>query len=164
MSQARVSTEFQHVSDAASADVEAVLAARGQGAAKLRKTRIHTEENAPLIPPGSVIGFRPAVVSQLRPGAFVLVRRGPEMLLRRLVGTVEGKSGLAMRLATYNGSAEPLISGIYLIGEVVQVEAGGLKFNPATQRGLESLRNYLTDFNTCSPLSKLGRLLGRGAA
>lgn len=159
----RISPEFQHVSQAASADMEAVLEARGQGPSKLRRTRVHGDENAPFIPPGALIGFRPAQLSHLKPGSFVLVRRGSELLLRRLIRLVEGTSGLAMQLATYSGAPEPLISGVYFIGEVVLVEAGGRKFHPSEQRGLESLRNYLTDFNTCSPLAKLGRLLGRTA-
>jgi len=163
LDQTRISPEFKHVSDAASADVEAVLAARGQGAAKLRKMRVLGEDNAPCIPPGAVVAFRPSPLARIRPGTFVLFRRGSEIVVRRLIGTTEGLSGVAMRLATYSGALEPPVSGIYYMGEVVQVEAGGRKFDPAAPRGLEGLRNFWTDFNTCTPLAKMGRLLGRGA-
>lgn len=137
-----------------SAEVEAV-----RGTARLRRTRVHEEENAPFIPPGAEIGFRPAAPEDLKPGTFVLVRRGPDLLVRRLIGLVEGPAGPSMRLATYGGASERPLSSLYLLGEVVEVEVGDRRFDPSQQRGLLALRNYLTEFNTCSPFTRLARMI-----
>lgn len=83
----------------------------------MRTIPILGDENAPEIPPGARVRVRRATLSELRPGSWVLVRRGGEFTVRRLVEAL----GSRVTLATSGGHREPPTAAASVLGEVVEV-------------------------------------------
>lgn len=125
------------------------------GGKSLKSTRVPNDENGPLFPRGATIYFRSVDASQLKPGSFVFMRRGTEMNVRRFIRFEVTRKALLIHLSRVDGSLEEPIQPSQLLGLITKVEAGDRSYDPGRSR---SFMDFLTDFGTISPLTKLLRL------
>lgn len=158
-----VAASYKDVARAATADMDkaATLSRLSEAGKGVKKTRVPDDENAPLIPRGSVISFRSADASGLKCGTFVFIRRGSQLTVRRFIRTEATPTALLIHIATLDGQLEKPITPTNLLGQILKVEHHGETYDPAKRSGggLQGMKDFWTDYGTCSPGSKLGRIL-----
>lgn len=157
----RTSSAFRSIEQYAQKDVERAALLSAADPHKMQSTEISDSDNDPVIPAGSKVFFRALDLARIRRGRFVFVRRGGAVFARRLIRRDVKRGEVFMHLATADGRVlEPPLPSANLLGEIVKVDSGVRTFDPARPRSpFEALRHFLTDWGTCSPTQKLGRML-----
>lgn len=155
------SERFRSIEQYAQKDVERAALLSAADPHKLQSTEVADSDNAPLIPPGSKVFFRAVDLARVRRGRFVLVRRGGAVFVRRLVRRQVQPGEVFMHLATASGRVlEPPLPSANLLGEVMKVEVGVRTFDPARPGSpVQAVAWFFTDWGTCTPTQKLGRML-----
>lgn len=157
-----VAATYKEKAKTFSADVDkaATLSRLSEAGKGVKKTRVPDDENAPLIPRGAIISFKSADASTLRTGAWVFLRRGAQLVVRRFIRAENTPQALLIHVATIQGELEKPVTPGNLLGHIVKVEHQGKSYDPAKRNGgLQALKDYWTDCGTCSAGSKLGRML-----
>lgn len=155
------SERFRSIEQYAQKDVERAALLSAADPHKLQHTEIPDSDNDPVIPAGSTIYFRAIDLARIRRGRFVFVRRGGAVFVRRLIRREVKIGEVYMHLATADGRVlEPPLPSANLLGEIMKVDSGARTYDPARARSpVQALGNFFTDWGTCSPLGKLGRML-----
>lgn len=136
-------------------DKAALVSRLSEGGKGIKKTRVPDDECAPLIPRGAMIHFKSIEAARLKPGNVVFVRRGDNLFIRRFIRMQVTKTMLLVHIARLDGTPEKPITQKNLLGHILKVETKAGSFDP----GRTTLKDFWTDFGTCSPMTKMLRLL-----
>ncbi|HXE73601.1 MAG TPA: hypothetical protein VNO81_13150 [Candidatus Nitrosotenuis sp.] len=130
-------------------------------AGDLKRARITSDENAPRIPRGAYVYFKPRPTISIRPGTFVFAQIHGNLVVRRFLGMTITPGGVLVHLKADRASApEAPMPETAVVGVLVKVKVGEDTYDPNKMGLWEKFRNHFTDFGTVTPLQKLRRLLG----
>ncbi len=122
----------------------------------LKKVKVPNDDNAPILPRGATAHFRSLDVSRLKPGSFVIIRRGSDLVIRRFIRLQVTTTALLIHVAPLNGSLEAPVTPSNLLGQIQLVEFKDQSYDPTPA---QTVRDYFTEFGTCTVGTKLKRML-----
>lgn len=123
------------------------------GVKGLKKARCLDNDNGKLIPFGSEVFFIGVGAGELKPGRFVMVRRGSVQKVRRFIRYLHGDGALYVQVAAADGSLDEPVPSTMVLGQVVKVVNQGRTID--ANRG--AWLGRFTDYGTSSFVSWLGR-------
>ena len=154
-----VASSYRKVAQAASqqlnkaAMVSRLSEARGKS---LKKVKVPNDDNVPFLPRGATVHLRTMDANRLKPGSFIIIRRGSDMSIRRFIRLQVTTTALLIHVAKLNGELENPITTSNFLGHVQQAEFNGRSYDPTPPL---TVRDYFTEFGTCTVGTKLGRML-----
>ena len=154
-----VASSYREVARAASQQLnKAALVSRLSEAKgkSLKKVKVPNDDNAPLLPRGSTVHFRTMDASRLKPGRFVIIRRGSDLVIRRFIRLQVTTTSLWIHVARLNGDLEKPVTPSNLLGQIQLAEFKERSYDPTPPR---TLKDVFTEFGTCTVLTKIGRML-----
>ena len=158
--------EFKHVTESykevargAAQDLKkAEMVSRlSEGGVKgVRKTRVPDSDNLPFLPRGAMVHFKSVDASRLKPGSFVILRRGPDLSIRRFIRLQVTTTALLIHVARIDGTLEKPILPSNLVGQIFNLEHQNKAYDPTPR---PTIRDFWTEFGTCSVGTRLAHLL-----
>lgn len=154
-----VASSYREVAQAASQQLnKAALVSRLSEAKgkSLKKVKVPNDDNAPLLPRGSTVHFRTMDASRLKPGSFIIIRRGSDLVIRRFIRLQVTTTALLIHVARLKGDLENPVTPSNLLGQIQLVEFKDQSYDPTPPR---TVKDVFTEFGTCTVAAKLGRML-----
>jgi len=155
----QVASSYREVARSAASDLnKAAMVSRltEAGGKSVKKVRVPNDDNAPFLPRGAMAHFRSLDASRLKPGSFVILRRGGDVSIRRFIRLQVTTNALLIHVARVNGPLEKPITPSSLVGQIVAVEVKDKTVDPTPPATVE---DFFTEFGTCSVGTKMMRFL-----
>ncbi len=154
-----VASSYREVARSAASDLnKAAMVSRLTEATgkSVKKVRVPNDDNAPFLPRGAMAHFRSLDVSRLKPGRFIILRRGGDLSIRRFIRLQVTTTSLLIHVARVNGPLEKPITPSSLVGQIVAVEVKEKTYDPTPPATVE---DFFTEYGTCTVGTRMMRLL-----